>query len=157
MRNLDDLRLYDGKCIRIIDSNGDAFDGYASYNCDEYNEHEYGRCEDSLQIENFQFYRSYITSIQSLEEHMGPYGHFPGPYSRLEEFTVEDGIDSIKDMLFSEDDEQVLRLLRCLSDYIDNDRGIGLPDRDEIAGALKEFLKTTPNGIVREEAEKLLR
>ena len=40
MRNLDDLRLYDGKCIRIIDSNGDAFDGYAGYNCAEYNEHE---------------------------------------------------------------------------------------------------------------------
>ena len=154
---MDDLSLYDGKCIRIIDSNGDAFDGYAGYNCAEYNEHEYGRCEDSLQIENFQFYRSYITSIQSLEDHTGPYGHFPGPYSRLEELTVEDGIDSIKEMLFSEDDEQVLRLLRCLSDYIDNDRACGLPGHDEIVDVLKEFLKTNPERIVREEAEKLLR
>ena len=120
---MDDLKNYDGKYVRIIDSNGDAFDGIACYNCDEYNEHEYGRCEESLQIANFQFYRSYINSVQSLEEHTGPYGHFPGPYSKIEELTVEDGIESIKDMLDSGDDEQVIRLLRCLADKNDGHEG----------------------------------
>ena len=50
-----DLKKYDGLCVRIIDSNGDAFDGICCHNSEEYDEHEYGRCEESLQIENFLF------------------------------------------------------------------------------------------------------
>ena len=156
MVSMDDLKIYDGKYIRIIDGNGDAFDGIACYNCDEYNEHEYGRREDSLQIESFQFYRSYITTIQSLEEYNGPYGHFPGPYSKLEELTVEDGIEGIRDMLFLDDDEQVIRLLRCLDDYIDNGHGCRVPGNNEIAEALEELLKTNPGSKIREEAEMIL-
>ena len=123
MGSMDDLKNYDGKYIRIIDSNGDAFDGIACYNCDEYN---------------------------------GPYGHFPGPYSKLEELTVEDGIESIRDMLFSDDDEQVIRLLRCLADYIDNGHGCKVPGNNEIAEALEELLKTNSGSKIREEAEMIL-
>ena len=50
------LREYDGQCVRIIDNRGDAFDGICSYNNEEYSEHEFGRAEECLQIENLLFY-----------------------------------------------------------------------------------------------------
>ena len=64
-----DIKRYDGKCVRIIDTSGDVFDGICCYNDEEYNDHEYGRCEEGLKIENFLFFKSDIREIQSLEEH----------------------------------------------------------------------------------------
>ena len=79
------LHDYDDRCVRIIDNNSDIFDGICSYNNAEYDEHEFGRNEESLQICNFLFYKSDIKEIQSLENNDGPYGKFLAPYGKLEE------------------------------------------------------------------------
>ena len=84
-----DLKQYDGKCVRIIDAEGNVFDGICRYDYAEYNEAEWGRNEDCLRIEGFSFFQGDIQSVESLEEHEGPYGRFLDPYGKLEEMTVE--------------------------------------------------------------------
>ena len=151
-----DLKKYDGLCVRIIDSNGDAFDGICSHNSEEYDEHEYGRCEESLQIENFLFFKRDIKEIQSLEENSGPHGRFLDPYGKLEIMTVEDGIDSIEDVLFSEEDEHVIRLLNCLEEYLDPNSGLEVSDHEEIIKALRKLLEVNSNIAIQEKAWKTL-
>ena len=74
-----DLKQYDGKCVRIIDAEGNVFDGICRYDYAEYNEAEWGRNEDCLRIEGFSFFQGDIQSVESLEEHEGPYGRFLDP------------------------------------------------------------------------------
>ena len=151
-----DLKKYDGLCVRIIDSNGDVFDGICCHNSEEYDEHEYGRYEESLQIENFLFYECDIKEIQSLEENSGPYGKFLDPYGKLEIMTVEDGIDSIGDVLFSEEDEHVIRLLNCLEEYLDPDSKLTVSDQEAIIEALNKLLDVNSNTAIQEKAWKIL-
>ncbi len=150
-----DLKEFDEKCVRITDRWGDVFDGICTYNSDEYDEHEFGRPEESLQILSFLFYKSDINKIESLEEHTGPFGRFLDPFGKLEELTVEDGIDSINDVLFYEDEELVLRLLRCLGEYLDPSRGHELHDREEVLRWLGKLANETDDGGLRSEAKRL--
>lgn len=151
-----DLKQYDGKCIRIIDISGNVFDGICCYNDEEYNDHEYGRCEEGLKIENFLFFKSNIREIQSFEGHRGPYGRFIDPYGTLEIMTVEDGFDSINDILFSEENEHVLRLLNCLDRYLEPSNRYELSCREEVLEALNELIRVNENEEVQEKARKLL-
>lgn len=147
------LRMYDGRHVRIVDRRGDAFEGVCSYNGPEYNEHEFGRAEDALEIADFLFFRSEIKELTSLEDHAGPFGKYTAPYGKIEELTVEYGADSIREMLFSEEPEQVCRLLCCLGQY----RDPLLPFHDEMMKALRELLTSTADEAVREEALRLLK
>ena len=150
------LKQYDGQCVRIHDRYGGVFDGICRYNDAEYDRGEWGRNEDGLQIESFLFFQSDIRSVESLEGHDGPYGKFLDPFGKLEELTVEDGIGSIRDVLFSEEKEHVLRLLNCLERYLDPEFGKDLPCADEIPDALRELIRCDPDPAVREKAEGLL-
>ena len=113
------LSDYDGKCVRIVDFEGDVFEGICSYNNEAYMEHEYGVHEECLQLANFIFYRSHIKDIESLEGNCGPYGRFTSCYRRLEELNIEDGINSIREVLFSEENEHIFRLLLCIDRHLD--------------------------------------
>lgn len=146
------LQEFDGKCVRIIDSLGDAFDGICSYNSEEYNEHEFGRTEECLQIENFLFYRNDIQTVKSLENRNGLYGKFLDPYGKLEELTIEDGINSIQDILSSEEPEHVRRLLRCLDKHLGD-----LPCRTEVIDALRELADNTEDMDIQDAALRLVR
>ena len=151
-----DLKQYDGQCVRIIDSNGDAFDGICCHNSAEYDEHEYGRSEESLQIENFLFFEGDIQKIQPLDDTNGPYGRFLNPYGKLEILTVEDGIDSIEDVLFSEENEHVMRLLNCIKAYLDPASALTLPDREEVLVALRKLLEVNSNPDIQDKAWHIL-
>ena len=150
------LAQYDGQCVRIIDTFDEVFDGICTYNNEEYNEHEFGCCEESLELINMIFYKSQIKSVESLENHTGPYGKFLDPYGTLEEMTIQDGIDSIKDVMFCEEDVHVIRLLNCLDKYLDPYYGYTFPWREETIDALCELYQTTENEAVRNEAERLI-
>ena len=150
------LRKYDGRCVRIVDSSGETFEGICAYNSKDYNEHAYGRCEDGLKILNFLFYRSDIKELSSLEQ-QGPYGRFSAAYGRFEELTIEGGIDSIEDVLFSEEPEHVYRLLLCLGRYFDPASGLRFACPDETMLLLQKLLQTEGDALIREEAEKLIR
>ena len=61
------LSKYDNKCIKILDKFGYEYEGNCSYCGKEYNYHEYGRNEESLQILNYMFYKDTIKKIIVLD------------------------------------------------------------------------------------------
>ena len=146
-----DLKKYDGLCVRIIDLNGDTFDGICRYHT-----FEHGRCEESLQILGFFFYKSNIKEIESLEGRKGPYGKFLDPYGKIEEMAVQEGFGSILDVLFGDEKEHVYRMLHCLDKYFDPYFGYDFPYRYETIGALCELYDVTDDGYIKEEAGRLL-
>ena len=151
------LKIYDNTCIRIVDTDGNDFDGICQYYNAAYNEHEHARDEDRLKIENFIFYSSDIWYIQSLENHTGPYGRFLDPYGKLEEMNIEDGIDGVEDILFSEEDEHVMRMLSCLDKYRDPYFNYNLPYAQDIFVLLHKIKDDdTRAEEIREEAEHMI-
>lgn len=104
------LKKYDNKCVRIIDTDDNIFEGNCIYNSREYNEHEYGMNEDSLQILNISFYKSYIKSIEILKELR------KDEYSMLEELIVDSDKDFLDDALDMCNEIEKERLMLCIKD-----------------------------------------
>ncbi len=150
------LHEYDGLCVRIVGSGGDLFEGFCSHNDAQYGKREFGRAEESLQILTFLFFESEIRDVESLEGNEGPYGMFSEPYGNIEEMVVEDGIDSIGEVLFSEETEHVYRLLLCLEKYLIPGGSYRLACRGQLIDILKELLTVNRDERIRTEAETLL-
>lgn len=105
-----DLKKYDGKLVRLKDSNDDIFEGRVVYNSDEYNESEFGRNEECLQMVNLLFYRNDIKEVEEIK-------NFSSDHSKFEELNIEDAI-SIEEVLTCEDDEHITRMLNFLENYV---------------------------------------
>ena len=103
------LKKYDNKCVRIIDTDDNIFEGNCIFNSKEYNEHEYGMNEDSLQILNISFYKSYIKSIEILKELK------KDEYTMLEELIVNSDKDFLDDALDMCDEIEKERLMICIN------------------------------------------
>ena len=151
------LKKYDGKCVRLEDTEGNVFEGICCHNDHEYNDHEFGRDEECLQIVNFLFFKGDIKKIESLEHHRGPYGKFSSAFGLIEEMNVKDGIDSIEEELDSEDDEHVLRLLACLEYYMEPVGEYALPWRAEVIALLRKYRPWTDNETIAAEIDRLLK
>ena len=108
------LKRFDGKCVRITEVGGDVFEGNCDHFSAEFSAHEYGPDEEGLKLGNYLFHKYSIARIEVLKDRGGPWGKFSGPYGTLELETASDA-DLYEDMLDSEDNEHVLRLLRCLN------------------------------------------
>ena len=61
------------------------------------------------------------------------------------------------DVLFSEENDHVLRLLNCLDKYLDPHYGYTFPCYDETIAALEEFRERNKDEKIYEEVERLLR
>ena len=146
------LIKYDDKCVRIVTTDDEEFEGVCIHNTDEYDEQEFGRKEESLQIENVLFYKSYIKKVYSLENHNGPYGKFTQKYGKLEEITVEDGISSIEDILFSEVPEHSYRLLLYMEEHIEQ----LFKDKSKIIELLKLLEKTTDSEKIKVKSKDII-
>jgi len=103
------LKKYDNKCVRIIDTDDNIFEGNCIFNSKEYNEHEYGMNEDSLQILNISFYKSYIKSIEILKELR------KDEYTMLEELIVNSDKDFLDDALDMCNEIEKERLMLCIN------------------------------------------
>ena len=62
------------------------------------------------------FYKNDILRVISLEDVNGPFGHYSEKYGLLEKKCLEWGTDLIEEVLDSEDDSQILRMLACMKD-----------------------------------------
>ena len=140
------LRKYDNKRVRITYKNGEVFEGVCEYNDAEYCEIEFGRSEESLEILNFLFYKSEIGIVESLER-------FSNPYGKIEEYYTQDGIDDIKDLLFDEDKENILRLLHCVEDKLNE---TDYSYRDEAIEALHEAAEYSDDEEIKAKAKRIL-
>ena len=105
------LRNFDNKIIRLEDIFGDVYEGICMFNDREYNEHEYGKDEDSLQMSYIMFFKSTIKKVEVIDDFTDKYGY-------LEEVVFDSGMDLIDEVLDSEDDISIYRMLLCLEDKI---------------------------------------
>ena len=96
--------------LQTIVDNDNVFEGNCIFNSKEYNEHEYGMNEDSLQILNISFYKSYIKSVEILKELRND------EYSMLEELIVDSDKDFLDDALEMCDEVEKERLMLYIKD-----------------------------------------
>ena len=139
------LKRYDNKCIRLVDGLGDIFEGVARYDSRDYNFHEYGKDEESIQMSNTIFFKSFIRKIDIIDS-------FSDKYGLLEESLIESGMDMVDEVLTSEDDISINRLLLCLEDKI---KSLSKSDRDELVKILDVFIKYNNNENNVKEAIKI--
>ena len=144
------LSKYDGQRVRITTVWGDELDGNCQHNSADYNEHEFGRPEEGLQLPSFLLFKSDIKKVKLLKN------GFPTPFGKLEEIAVEDGADIIEEVFLSEDDDHILRLLRCLEQHLDPKKQPQLSDREEILRLIRVLHKYTHDPKIIEKANQLL-
>ena len=113
-----DLKIFDDKGVRILTASGEAYEGTASYCGREYVFHEYGGDQEALLLTPMLFYKDDIASVTSLEDTDGPFGHYSEKYGLLERKCLEWGSDLIEEVLASEDDTQIRRMLACMKDHL---------------------------------------
>lgn len=101
------LNKLDNKLIKLTTTDDEIFEGICTYNSREYSYHEFGTDEECIQIINILFYKSYIKTIEVIDE-------FTTKYTKLEELIVEDGIDEILEVL--EDEIERDRLINYIKD-----------------------------------------
>lgn len=155
------LAKYDGKCVRILTTWGEVFEGVASYDDREYAFHEYGHDEEALRLTPIIFYKSDISSVISLEDVNGPFGHYSERYGLLEMKCLEWGTDMIEEVFDSEDDSQILRMLACIKDHFQSlaDRAVpGMaPWRSGMSVSRSEDDENGQGPVYLGELEKMLR
>ncbi len=137
------LAKFDSKIIRIITIDDEIYEGIASYNSQDYDEHEFGRNEESIQIAYCLFYKNDIKKIEVLD-------NFRDKYGLIEEVAVKDGIDFIDEILYSEEEEHISRLLLCILDHIGEINYKAL-----LKKKLEEFYKYTENNEQIELIDKI--
>ena len=150
-----DLRKWDAACVRVVDCFGDVFEGFVQFNSAEYNEHEFGRYEDALQMERFLFYESGIHKVYLLEDENGLYGRFSEAFGTLEELTATDDISSIEDVLESEETDHVLRLIRCIAYHLEPENGSPLANSDEVIACLRKYAESVSDEVIQKELASL--
>lgn len=144
------LSKFDNQCIRLEDIFGDVYEGICSHYNREYNMHEYGKDEESLQMSHIIFFKSLIKTVTSLENVSGPYGNFSSKYGKLEEDVIEPDLDLVEEVFDSEEDISIIRLLYCLEDKIDS-----IEDKNKLLILVNNLIKYNDNTEVLEEANKL--
>ena len=154
------LDRFDGKCVRIITTWGEVFEGVVSYDDKEYAFHEYGHDQEALRLTPIIFYKDDISSVISLEDVNGPFGHYSEKYGLLEKKCLEWGTDMIEEVFDSEDEVQILRMLACMKDNFQTlaDRAIpGMaPWRSGISMSESEDDENEQGPVYLGELEKML-
>ncbi len=112
-----DLKKFDGKCVRITTAWGEVYEGVVSNDDKEYASQEYGHDEEALHLPPIIFYKTDISSVISLEDVNGPFGHYSEKYGLLEKKCLEWGSGMIEEVFDSEDDIRILRMLACMKDH----------------------------------------
>ena len=138
------LKKYDNKKVRFKDSENNIIEGISEYYTKEMAEAIYGIDSECLKITCFLFRKSEINNITIIDE-------FNNPYSRLEEMAVEDGMDLVDEILYSEEDEHVYRLLLCIEDKLDS-----INYQKELYPKLISFAKYNENKKIAKELEKII-
>ena len=144
------LKPYDGKRVRIFEKNGECFEGICDYCGKEYCMHEFGQEEECLQIANFLFLKNNIRSVEVIESYQDPFGS-------LEKLNFQDGVDSIADELFCEEEEHILRMLKCLTYSLTPDHDSRHIDKKALAEILLELRDTDISDICQKEITAILK
>ncbi len=137
------LKKYDNKKVRIQCIDGNTYEGLSEYNSKDYDYHEFGRDEESLQLMVYLFFKSDIKKIEIIDEYSDKYG-------LLEKEIVEDEI-FIEEVFESECNEDIYRLLLCIKDKFNE-----LKDKDEVIKQLNYLLKYNKDKEIHELVKEIL-
>ena len=154
------LKSYDNKCVRILTASGEVYEGIVSYCGHDYVLHEYGCDQEALLLTPMLFYKEDIVSVISLEDVDGPFGHYSEKYGLLEKKSLEWGSDMIEEVLASEDDTQIRRMLACMKDALPSLAARAVPGMapwrsgNSMSGA--EENEDEPGPVYRGELENML-
>ena len=140
------LFKYDNKIVILEDIFGNKYEGVCSYFDKDYNEHEFGEYEESIVMDNIIFYKSLIKNISTINS-------FSSSYGALEEAVLEDGLDIIDEVLTSEDDISIYRLLCCIEDNI---KTFKKKEKDELIIQIKELIRYNKDKKIIEKSNKIL-
>ena len=155
-----DLKSFDNKCVRLLIASGEEYEGTVSYCGREYVFHEYGRDQEALVLTPILFYQDDIVSVTSLEEVDGPFGHYSEKYGLLEKKCLEWGSDLIEEVLESEDDTRILRMLACMKDALPSLAERAVPGMAPWRGgnsiSKAETDENEPGPVYRGELENML-
>lgn len=138
------LKKYDNKKVRFIDSEKNIIEGISEYYTKEMSECMYGINSECLKITCFLFRKEEIKDISIIDE-------FSAPYGNIEKWAVEDGMDLVDEVLYSEEDEHVYRLLLCLEDKINS-----INYQKELYTELMLFAKYNEDKKIAKELEKIM-
>ena len=138
------LSNFDDKIVRLEDIFGNTYEGIAIYNNEEYNYHEYGNNEESIVLDNIMFFKSLILNVEEIKDFSNKYGY-------LEEEVIEAGIDIIDEVLDSEDNISIYRLLLCIKDKLDT-----FYEKEELFKLLDRLIKYNDNKKNIELAKEIL-
>ena len=156
-----ELKSFDDKCVRILTASGEVYEGIVLYCGHEYVFHEYGCDQEALYLTPMLFYKDDIVSVTSLEEVDGPFGHYSEKYGLLEKKCLEWGSDLIEEVLESEDDTRILRMLACMKDSLHSLASRAIPGMapwrggNSISGSEQNEDESGP--VYRGELENMLR
>lgn len=156
-----DLKSFDNKCVRLLTASGEEYEGTVSYCGREYVFHEYGCDQEALVLSPMLFYKDDIVSVTSLEEVDGPFGHYSEKYGLLEKKCLEWGSDLIEEVLESEDDTRILRMLACMKDSLHSLASRAIPGMapwrggNSMSGSEQNEDESGP--VYREELENMRR
>ena len=155
-----ELKRFDNKCVRILTASGEVYEGIVSYCGHEYVFHDYGCDQEALYLTPMLFYQDDIASVISLEEVDGPFGHYSEKYGLLEKKCLEWGSDLIEEVLESEDDTQILRMLACMKDALPSLAARAVPGmapwRSGNSTVSAEEDENEPGPVYRGELENML-
>lgn len=155
-----ELKSFDDKCVRLLTASGEDYEGIASYCGREYVFHEYGGDQEALLLTPMLFYKDDIASVTSLEEVDGPFGHYSEKYGLLEKKCLEWGTDMIEEVLESEDDTRILRMLACMKDALPSLAARAVPGmapwRSGNSMSNAEEDENEPGPVYRGELENML-
>lgn len=126
------IKKYDGKIIKLETIYGNVFEGIGYFYSDEYNNHEFGVNEDSIQMSHFVIYKSQIKSIKIIKE-------FSNNYGELEEKIIESDLDIVEEVFDSDDDISIYRLLLCI------ENNLSVFDNIELVRLLNNLVKYNDN------------
>ena len=145
------LSDYNDLCVRITLRDGSVFEGACQYNDAEFNEAEIGPAEEGLEIGGWLFCRSEIEKVELIDES----NPFRAPFGTIEEETVRDGVDAIRDGLIDGDERNVERLLNCLEHSLTQPESDAFEERQALAKALEEAARFH-TGAAAEKCRALL-
>ncbi len=147
------IAKYNDKCIRLEDIFGNIYEGIAVHNNIDFNECEYGINEESIQLGCIMFRKSCIKKIESLENHKGPFGKFSNKYGKLEEDIIDGGIDLIEEILESEENIHISRLLL----YIKENKPVFSEEETiKLIEDLNTLIKYNQDNQIRKQAQEII-
>ena len=139
------LNKYDNKCIKLYTKDGLAYEGICTYHNKDYIEHEYGFSSDALIMSSVLFYADEINKVEVIDE-------FTDKYGLLEKTVVEAGVELVEDVLESEEDISIYRLLLCLEDNL---KDYSAEDIEELIPYFESLIKYNKDEKIVELSRRL--